>query len=282
MAKYFISADLEGVCGVTSLLQCYPKQDTSGYQAAVAQLALEITTVAEALLSADPAAEFVVNDAHSTMTNLTLAHLPAKVALLSGKPKLCAMMAGLDASFDAAILIGYHAKAGTERGVLNHTFHGKLLDVQVNGVSYGEGGINALYASLVHQVPVILASGDRAFCDEICALMPNLPTVETKAGLTTTAAQSRPVQELLNEYRKQSAILPQKQASWRANLLTIPGPYTLRVSFINTLACDVVATSPLYTRVDGLTVEMTAETFVDLYRGLQSTYTMLSYTAYME
>ena len=64
--------------------------------------------------------------------------------------------------------------------------------ISVNGVSYGEGGINALYASLVHNVPVILASGDQAFCAEITDLIPGIATVRTKTSLTASAALSRP------------------------------------------------------------------------------------------
>lgn len=284
MPKYYISADLEGVCGVTSLLQCYPRADHTEYDAAVEQLAMEINIVATTLLEADAAAEIVVNDAHSTMTNLLADHLLAPVSLVSGKPKLCAMMAGLDSSFDAAFLVGYHAKAGTEKGVLNHTFHSKLFDVNVNGTSYGEGGINSLYASLVHQVPVILASGDNAFCAEIKAHVPSVLTVETKQGLSTTAARSLSEAALQGIYQNQThAVLEAlSKKGKKPFLVDLEPPYRLEITFINSLACDVVMTSPLYQRVDGRTVQMTAGDFETLYRGLQSAYTMLSYTDYME
>lgn len=285
MTKYYISADLEGVCGVASPLQCYPKDDLTGYTMAVKQMALEVNTVAEAIFAHNPDAEVLVNDAHSTMTNLAQEMLSSRVHLLSGKPKLCAMMTGLDDSYRGAILLGYHAKAGTEKGVLNHTFHHKLYDVQVNGQSLGEGGINALYAGLVHQVPVILASGDKAFCKEIKTLMPSLHTVETKAGITTTAAQCHAWDKVKEDYRVQAAEALKKSQQWGQNgsTLTLPeAPYTLTITFIDSLACDVVMTSPLYKRVDGTTVEMTADNFKTLYQGLQSAYTMLAYTHYME
>lgn len=282
MARYYISADLEGVCGVTSPLQCSAGKDTQGYGTAVRQLALEINHVAEALFESDNQAEILVNDAHNSMINLPLETLLPRIRLLSGKPKPCAMVAGLDASFDAALFIGYHAMAGTEKGVLNHTYHGKLFDVRVNGVSYGEGGINALYASLVHQVPVILASGDAAFCREIRQLIPEIETVETKIGLAANAAQCRSGGDVLEAYRRQIEELTRKPGQWRRNLPFLEGPYTLRITFTDTLACDTVAISSLYRRCDGRTVEMTANHFEELYRGLQSAYTMLSYTHYLE
>jgi D-amino peptidase len=285
MAKYFISADMEGVCGVASILQCYPKADTTGYYAAVEQLAAEIKAVYIGIRAVDPDAKIVVNDAHSTMTNLGLGHLPEDIELLSGKPKLCAMMSGLDNSFAAAFLVGYHAKAGTEKGVLNHTFHQKLFDVSINGVSYGEGGINALYAHWMHNVPVILGSGDRAFCEEITAFLPSMVTVETKVGLTTTAAHSHSKASVLKELEaktKHAMNLLSRGVSFHLGLGDIQAPYTLKLTFIDTLPCDVAMTSPLYKRLDGRTLEYQADNFETLYRGLQSAYTMLNYTSYME
>jgi D-amino peptidase len=287
MARYYISADLEGVSGVTSPLQCYPKDDLTGYGDAVDALALEVNTVAETLLKLDPQAYILVNDAHSTMTNLAQEDLIPQIALLSGKPKLCAMMAGVDSSFDGAIFIGYHAKAGTEKGVLNHTFHSKLFDVKVNGVSYGEGGINALYASLVHQVPLILGSGDKAFCQEIRTLIPQLRVVETKAGLTTTAANNYAVEQVIAAYQEETMKAVEELKRWsKGNAseqkLSLEAPYTLEITFTNSLACDVVMTSPLYTRKDGRTVELTTDNFQHVYQGLQSAYTMLCYTDFME
>lgn len=281
MSKYYISADLEGVCGVTSPLQCYPKEGhLEDYRLAVEQLTAEVNSIAEALLMNDSDNEIVVNDAHNTMTNLNLRTLSPKVRLLSGKPKLYAMMTGLDSTFDGAILLGYHAKAGTEKGVLNHTFHHKIFDVQINGKSYGEGGINALYASLVHKIPILIASGDQAFCQEIQEVVPGLRTVETKVGVSTTAAESQPKHNILNTYQDElHEVLNQGKV---APLIDLAGPYMLRITFISSLACDVVMTSPLYKRLNGRTVEVKTDNFQTLYQALQSAYTMLSYTNYME
>ena len=281
MTHFYISADLEGVCGVVSPLQCYPKSDLSGYQWAVRQLAHELSILTQAILAQDPHCTLVVNDAHSTMTNLLLEQLPPSVKLLSGKPKKCAMVTGLDSTYDAMLLVGYHAKAGTEKGVLNHTFHSKLADVRINGVSYGEGSINALYASLVHQVPTILASGDQAFCTEIKTLLPKILTVETKVGVSTTAALSTSPDSLIALYEDQATQMMRQKAKWDQDCPQLTGPYTLEIEFIDTLACDVVMTSPLYHRQNGRTVSKETSDFETLYRSLQSAYTMLAYTDYM-
>ena len=279
--KLFISADLEGVNWVTSPLQLTTHKDREAYGRAVTQLALEVTTVAEAALAAG-VEDILVNDAHCAMSNLPITALPPRVSILSGKPKLCAMSAGLDNSFDGAIFIGYHGKAGTEKGVLNHTFHDRLFDVSVNGVSYGEGGINALYASLVHNVPLVMASGDVAFSNEIHTLLPNLPVVVTKTGLTTTAAQCRPQEEVLADYRTITQQVIAHHGTWKHNLLKLQPPYTLQVTFTHSLYADTALTMPWVTRVDGRTVTCEAKDFQALYQALQSCYSILSYTSFLE
>jgi D-amino peptidase len=280
VTKLFISADLEGACGVTSPKQCWPKPGDYGpYQRAVAQLAREVRAVIEGALEAGATA-FVVNDSHAAMANLwvqDLVELPS-VSLLSGKPKPCAMSAGLDKTFDGAVYVGYHAKAGTEKAVLCHSFHDLIVDIRVNGASYGEAGINALYASLAHQVPVILASGDAALCHEVKQLIPTLETVCTKTGLSFSAALNRPEGEVLQELKDKAKRLLTTPSSWKESRLSLQAPYVLEVTLAHTLAADVAMTMPFLTRANGCTVAFTTGCFETLYKMLQSVYSMLAYS----
>ncbi len=280
MTKLYISADLEGVCGVVSPHHCARQPNPDAYDWAVSQLELEVEAVVEAALDAG-ADEIVINDSHCTMTNLALDQVDPRVSLLSGKPKRCAMSAGLDESFDGAIYVGYHAKAGTLGGVLSHTFHHQLFDVSINGVSYGEGGINALHASLTYGVPLVLASGDRAFCQEIRGLIPDLPTVETKQGLGQAAALNYPVEQVLLDYAEKTRDVMAQAAQWPARRLSLPGPYELRMTFIHSLAADAAALIPGPERVDGRTLRYRADDFQTVYRMLQSCYTLLAATDYL-
>jgi D-amino peptidase len=281
VTKIYISADLEGVCGVISPHHCSTEPDRSAYDWAVSQLEMEVAAVVDAALD-HGVSEILVNDSHCTMTNLYLEQVDPRVSLLTGKPKRCAMSAGLDESFDAAIYIGYHAKAGAHKGVLSHTFHSKLFDVSVNGVSYGEGGINALYASLVFGVPLVLASGDRAFIEEIHQLIPGLTTVETKEGITQTAAKCHPLEKVLEDYSAKTRLVLENRGEWKKNILSVPGPYELKVTFINPLAADAANTIPGLERSDGRTLLFRTEQFQTVYQMLQSCYSILAYTDYME
>ncbi len=285
--KIFISADLEGAAWVTNPRQCFPELDADGYRLATQQMAREVEAVAAAIFRHDSSHQVIVNDSHGYMTNLNLTlfskDIGGRIQILSGKPKTCAMSAGLDRDCDAAIYLGYHAKAGTHQGILNHTFHSKLFDVKVNGVSCGEGAINAYHASLTYGVPVILASGDQTFCAEIRQWLPLVETVCTKTSLSFAAALSRPVGEVLAELAaKTAALFTQPKTQWQENVLKLDAPYVLEVTFIDSLCADVACTMPWITRVDGRTVTYTAKTFEELYQTLQSCYAILSYSSYMD
>jgi D-amino peptidase len=92
------------------------------------------------------------------------------------------MMEGIDASFDAVVFIGYHAKAGTPDAIIDHTDNGNVTDFAINGVSLPEAGINALMAGS-YGVPVVFVAGDKAVCDQVTDLFGNIATVATKEGI---------------------------------------------------------------------------------------------------
>src|SRR5205814_85589 len=101
----------------------------------------------------------------------------------------------LEQGCDAALFVGMHAKAGTADGVLSHTVSGQgWRDLQFNGVSVGETGINAALCG--HwDCPVLLVTGDRATCAEARALLGGgLTTVAVKVGLGRFSARSKTAQ----------------------------------------------------------------------------------------
>lgn len=55
------------------------------------------------------ATEIVVNDLHGAGNNILIESLNDKAQLITGPSPKGAMMEGLDSSFDAVILIGYHS-----------------------------------------------------------------------------------------------------------------------------------------------------------------------------
>ncbi|MEM0952280.1 MAG: M55 family metallopeptidase [Cyanobacteria bacterium P01_H01_bin.74] len=274
----FISADIEGTCGTVAPYQCViSDSDSSAYYRAVEQLALEIETVCNTAFEVG-VDRIVVNDAHHCMTNLRLNQLDPRVSLVTGKPKSCAMLSGLDEIFSGVILLGYHARAGTRDAVLSHTFHDDIFELTLNGVPYGEGGLNALYAQVVFGCPTLLTSGDKAYCKEMDAHSGGaILTVETKVGLSERAAICHPWQQVKGSYETavRQALKPRPEGQ-EGFYLTYPStPYTMQITFTSACSADRACLNPTFKRIDGRTIAFTHENFKTLYQMLQACYSMI-------
>ena len=178
--KVFISVDMEGIAGVVTSSET----GTSGSDYGYFRRVMSAEANAAVLGAYDAGAtEVVVRDSHGSARNILPDMLDSRARLIrdwSGGPKW--MMEGIDASFDAVVFIGYHAKAGTPNGVINHTDNGNVVDFAINGVSLPEAGINALMAGS-YGVPVIFVAGDQAICEQVNDLFGNIATVATKEGI---------------------------------------------------------------------------------------------------
>jgi D-amino peptidase len=98
------------------------------------------------------------------------------------------MMEGLDASFDVALFLGYHAAMPTP-GILSHTYNPRAIaNVVLNGSVTGEAGINALVAQH-HGVPVAVISGDQYVGPEAAPFCPGIDVIEVKTSISRYAAE---------------------------------------------------------------------------------------------
>jgi D-amino peptidase len=178
--KVFISVDMEGLTGVVAGNEVTTNGPDYGHFRAI--MAAETNAAIEGAALAG-VTEFVVRDSHGNKTNLLPGDVSSKAQLIRGLstgPKN--MMEGIDASFAAAVFIGYHAKAGTPNAILAHTSNGNVVDFEINGVSLPEAGYNALVAGL-YDVPVVFAAGDKAFVDQVRGLLGPIESVATKAEI---------------------------------------------------------------------------------------------------
>lgn len=197
--KVFISVDMEGLAGVVAGTEVNANGPDYAHFRAV--MAAETNAAIEGAARAG-ATEFVVRDSHGNKTNLLPGDVSPRAQLIRGSssdPKN--MMEGIDASFGAAIFIGYHARAGTPKAILAHTSNGNVVDFAINGVSLPEAGYNALVAGL-YDVPVVFVAGDRAFVDQARALFNPIESVATKSEIgggavlsLSPAAAQRQIQE---------------------------------------------------------------------------------------
>ena len=176
MAKILISADMEGIAGITHRKQVL--RDSPEFARSCRLMTAEVAAACEGALEGGATA-VVVNDSHSDMRNLMSEELPPQVEVLSGNTKLWSMVHGIDTTFDGIAFLGYHAPAASIAGILDHTYHGSVVhEVRLNGEPMSEARLNALVAHPVagplmrgmRHIPVDRSAGADAYRAAVSAL----------------------------------------------------------------------------------------------------------------
>jgi D-amino peptidase len=194
--RVHVISDIEGVAGIVRWEQTSGDQPL--YHEARRLYTEEINAAVRGAKKAG-AKEIVVMDCHGAggdyMFNSLLPELLDPACEFVVQSEWTEYTAFLEEGCDAALFVGMHAKAGTPDGVLSHTVSGQgWRDLQFNGVSVGETGINAALCG--HWgCPVLMVTGDRATCAEAATLLGSgLTTVEVKTGLGRFSARSKTAQ----------------------------------------------------------------------------------------
>jgi D-amino peptidase len=212
------------------------------------------------------ASAVVVNDSHGDMFNLLAERMDPRAELLIGSPKTLSMMQGFDGAASVCLFIGYHAAAGTQAAVLDHTYSGRLFyDVRINGEPWSETDLNAAYAG-TFGVPVGLVSGDDKICSQAAARLPGVRTVAVKEAFGRNVARSIHPSVARDRIRQASA-----QAVGEAGTLrpfVVEPPITLEADVANTSAADLCALAPGVERVGGRTVRFQTDDFREAFRCL--------------
>jgi D-amino peptidase len=154
--RVYISVDMEGIAGVTHEDQADPiePRHAGEYNRFRRLMTNEANAAIAGALEAG-AETILVNDSHWLMRNLLAEELNPAAELLSGGPKRLSMVEGIDGGFDAAMFIGYHARAGTRNATIDHTYTSRVYEARLNGEPAGELALNAAMAG-VHGVSVAL------------------------------------------------------------------------------------------------------------------------------
>lgn len=267
--KIFISVDMEGIGGIgTSAMTSKSGKD---YDTGRKLMTNEVNAVVSAIFESGPAT-ILVNDSHGDMQNLLHTELDPRVEYIQSNIKPLGMVQGLDATFDAVIFVGYHAMAGTENGFLAHTGSGNVKGLWLNGTEVGEGGLNAYFASSLG-VPVILASGDKTFTEEIKKLIP-VRTVATKEAIGTSAAKLLHPDVVKKELQAQTRTAL-KEIKRVKPLAANPIEFKLKVD--QPTRADVAMGIPGMKRVDGYTVSYQAKDMEEAYKLIRMIYKYLSW-----
>lgn len=269
--RLFISVDMEGIGGIGTGAMTR-SSGGKDYDTGRRLMTEEVNAVVAAVLARGPA-DILVNDSHGDMQNLLHTELDPRVRYVQGTIKPLGMVQGLDASFDGAVFLGYHARAGDPEGFLAHTGSGAVKGLWLNGVEVGEGGLNAAFAGALG-VPVLLAAGDAAFAREIDGLIATR-TVVTKRAVTPQVA------ELIHPERVRAALATATAEALdgiaAAEAWDMTGPVEVRVRFATTVRPDILEAIRGVERVDGYTVAYRAADMDEAYRLIRVMYKYISW-----
>jgi D-amino peptidase len=260
--KVFISVDMEGIWGVVAAEQT--TSTSPEYTAARRWMVEDVNAVVAGLFDAG-AGEVVVNDSHGSMRNIVADALNPRASLVTGSPKPLSMMQGLDATFDAVVLVGYHARAGTAAAILDHTISGgTIYSIKVNGQEMPELGLNALIAGYF-KVPVIMLSGDTTTCAQAKAVLGDgLVTAAVKEASGRVAARLYPQEQARATLRSAAREALGKRASFQP--FRVAGPYVVDVEFHNSQQAELPLLLPGVKRTGARSVSVTGTDYIETFK----------------
>ena len=259
--KVFISADMEGISGVVSEEETFVGRPL--HASACVAMTRDVNAAVEGAQEAG-AAQVVVNDCHYDGLNIDPELLRAGARLIRGQP-FPIMSSGLDASFDAVFLVGYHAMKGTHGAVLDHTFSSQFVQVRVNGGDIGELGLSAAAAGSFG-VPVALVTGDDKVAREAHAFVPRAATVVTKQALARTAADCSSAEEVRQQIREQARVALGRLEEMQTFVMA--PPLRLEVEFVYTRTADRAVNVPGVERTGGRAIATTLSSVPEVIRML--------------
>jgi D-amino peptidase len=184
--------------------------------------------------------------------------------LISGaNAGLDGMMEGLDGSFNAAMLIGYHALSGALHGMMDHALVGGLHRFWINGKEAGEIAASAAVAG-AHGVPLVCVTSDDVACAEASSTIPGVSVYSTKRGFGRYAGEMLHPSETGPGIEAAAGLGVANRGAIQT--YRVVEPVTLRFAFRTTNEADEASQLPDTERLDGYTLEFTRPDFITAHR----------------
>jgi D-amino peptidase len=202
--KILISADMEGITGVTTWDQVTPGH--AEYLRFRRVMTADVNAAVRGAIEAG-ADDVVIADGHWNGSNILVEELDPRARLNTGSPSPLSMMQGIEDGVEGVIFVGYHARHGSRNAVLDHTWSDTCVaNVWLNEQLAGEYSLNGALAGH-YGVPVLMATGDQTACAQILEQLGALETVVVKRGTGRYAAECLPpitTQKMIEQCAKHS------------------------------------------------------------------------------
>ena len=262
--KIYISADMEGVTGAVTGDQLGP--EGFEYERFREFMTAEVNAAIDAARAAG-ATEFLVSDAHGNGQNLLIEKLPDDVMVVRSWPRELMMMQGIDASFDGAIFIGYHASTNNTRGVRAHTMSSaNITGLRLNGISMSEGSMNAAMAGHFG-VPIIMVSGDDVAVEENQAIIGDLEGAVVKWANSFHSARTLTPEAGLEVIRNSTTSAINRIDDFEPYVLETP--IELELSLKHYQPVELLTYLPNVEQVNSHTIKFVGEDIVQIAKFLQ-------------
>jgi D-amino peptidase len=266
--KILIAADMEGITGVTNWDQVDPNH------AEYARFRKLMTNDINAAIrgASDAGADkILVTDGHDRGTNILIEELDPRAHLICGDFSPLAMIQGIDQGVHGVIFVGYHARAGSQNGILDHTWSSRrVANLWLNDILVGEYGLNGAVAGH-YGVPVLMLTGDQTACAQASELLGNIETMVVKTALSRMAAECLPpqvTQDLIQNAAKRAVIGLIDGLAPKPYTVTIPVRVT--IDFNTSEQADQAAIFPGSRRLEGRRIIFTAEDMLAAYLTFQA------------
>ena len=264
--KILIAADMEGISGVTTW-----DQVTAGHfeYPRFRKLITEDVNAAVRGAFDGGAKEVLVTDGHANGSNIPIEELDPRASLNTGSPSPLSMVQGVD-EVDGVIYVGYHARAGSPEGILDHTWSSRTVaNVWLNDILVGEYGINAAVAGHF-EVPVLMVTGDQTACTQTVELLGDLETVVVKHATGRYSAECLPPKVVQGMIQKAAAKAVTRLAKHKApKPFALEEPVLLSVEFFNSAMADLAMRMPEAER-DGTCVSLSLPDMVAAYSAFRA------------
>jgi D-amino peptidase len=272
--KVLIACDMEGISGVVAWDQVDPYKPE--YQRFRHIMTADVNA-AVAGASAGGATEIIIADGHWNSSNVLLEELDPRASLSTGTPTRLSMVQGVDTGVDAAIFLGYHARAGSLHAVLDHTWSSvRVANLWLNGRLTGEFGLNGAVCG-EFGVPVLMVSGDQTVCAEAREWAPGVVTAQVKTAAGRYAAHCLPfeVSRKLIDDTAREAVSAFKTGKAPAPI-KMQMPVTVTIEFFHSFMADQASLLPGAKRLDGRRIEFSADSMVNAYLSFRAAVSMVT------
>jgi D-amino peptidase len=265
--KILILADLEGVSGADDYRLLIPAGPI--YQQACENLTEDINAAVRGLRAAG-ATEIDLVDSHSTVWPTRTG--PRNIVKDRIDPGIGRMMGGWDMlmltrargdplrSYDAQVIVGEHAMAGTPDGFASHT-HSDNTALRINGQYVGEVEWHTWLLGY-YGVPTIMITGDAAAIREAKVFFPEIEGVSVKTATSRDRARYLPVAEARRLIEETAAKALVRLEQFEAHVPQ--SPIKLDVVFTAADSARFGSYMPGARLVDDRTVSYTAADYLEL------------------